>query len=169
MYSIALLTISFAILGNTLPQAPQNAPSQSNGGKGKGAPKGGGARPRANGQDLSGLAEFLKDPSIPKMLGSFGITGLDALWKVPDIQKYAPKYLDFRNISNLPFVVAMPNGPAPTGCSPYEMLIGMFRIMFSFKHITFVHSNQSITNFSSRNWRARRIWIYCWRPPSEKG
>jgi len=132
MYSIALLTVSFAILSNASPQVP----SQGKGGKGIGAPKGGlpkGGFPKGGlgglfggagkGQDLSGFAEALKNPSMPKMLGALGIPGLEDLWKVPDIQKYAPKYLDFRNISNVPFVAAMKMGPAPTGCSKYEILI----------------------------------------------
>jgi hypothetical protein len=180
MHSITLLIISFAILSNAFPQVSPKAPSQRKGGKGGrpkgGQPKGGlggllgGTPPGADGPDLRGLAQFLKTPSIPKLLASFGIKGLDPLWQVPGIQEYAPFYLDFRNISQLPFVVKMPMGPAPTGCSPYEMLIGRFRFIFRFnKHISFRHANQSIANFSSRNWRGWRLWIYCWRSSSEKG
>jgi hypothetical protein len=140
MYSIALLTLSFGALINAIPQAP--APEAAKGAAPKGgAPKGGAkgglaglaglgsmfSTPAgADGPDMRGLADFLKNPSTGKTLGSLGIPGIDALWKVPDIQKYAPSYLDFRNMSQLPFIVMMPNGPAPTGCSPYEMLIGMF-------------------------------------------
>ncbi len=112
MHPIAILTISFSVLGNAL---PQSSPKESS------APS---TRPSADGPDLTGLASFLKNPSIPKLLSSFGITGVEPLWKVPNIQKYAPAYLDFRNISNVPFVVPMPYGPAPTGCSPYELIIG---------------------------------------------
>jgi len=130
MHSMAYLAISFALLINALPQTSPKAPSQGKGGKGGTTPGAGllaGLIPRtpagADGPDLRGFATFLKDASIPRLLGSLGITGLEPLWKVPEIQKYAPSYMDFRNRSNLPFVMAMPNGPAPTGCSPYEMLI----------------------------------------------
>jgi hypothetical protein len=140
MYYIPVLTVSFALFTNAFPQAPPMAPSQE-----KGAPKGGSGTggapksglggifttpPGADGPDMRGLADFLKTPSIPKLLGSFGIKGVEPLWNVPGIQEYAKSYLDFRNISNLPFVVAMPYGPSPTGCSPYEILIGRFLLMF---------------------------------------
>jgi hypothetical protein len=133
MHSIVYLAISFALLSNALPQTSPKVLPQGKGGKSGSAPNGGagilgGLIPRtpagADGPDLRGFATFLKDPSIPKLLGQIGITGLEPLWKIPEIQKYAPNYMDFRNKSNLPFVIAMPNGPAPTGCSPYEILIG---------------------------------------------
>jgi hypothetical protein len=142
------LAISFALLINALPQTSPKAPSQGKGGKSGTTPGAGllaGLIPRtpagADGPDLRGFATFLKDASIPRLLGSLGITGLEPLWKVPEIQKYAPSYMDFRNRSTLPFVMAMPNGPAPTGCSPYEMLIGRFLL---YGHINSRHADPNV-------------------------
>jgi hypothetical protein len=49
---------------------------------------------------------------------------LDPLFKVPEIRKYAPTYLDWRNASTIPFLAPMALGPIPTECSQYELLIG---------------------------------------------
>jgi hypothetical protein len=149
MHPTVLLTVALAVLSNALPQA--GPPSPGKGGVGaKGPPpakggKGGaggkvntsalmgginnllkGKQPGTDGPDLRGIAEFLKDPSIPTMLGG-ALSFLGPLFKIPDIQKFGASYLDFRNISQLPFVVKMPHGPVPPpGCSQYEMIIGKF-------------------------------------------
>jgi hypothetical protein len=49
---------------------------------------------------------------------------LSAIFFVPNIEKYVPTYLDWRNISAVPFIGPMAFGPAPSGCSRYEILIG---------------------------------------------
>jgi hypothetical protein len=129
MHYTILLTIAFAAFSTALPQTPPaTVPSAPNGV----APPKGAASPKApsqgksgsgGGVDLRPLAELLKDPSYPKKLPSI-LQSLAPLWDVPDLPKFAPSYLDWRNSSNIPFVMVMPNGPAPTGCSPYELLIG---------------------------------------------
>jgi hypothetical protein len=53
---------------------------------------------------------------------------LSAIFHVPNIEKYVPTYLDWRNISTVPFIGPLAFGPAPTGCNKYEILIG--RISF---------------------------------------
>ena len=132
MHSVTLLTVAFAALSNALPQTSTPPPA-------KGTPKGGSGGiggllslvgfstpPGADGPDLRPLAEFLKNPNLGK---SQALSFLDPLVKVPEIVKYAPAYLDWRNISQVPFIVAMPYGPKPTGCSPYEILIGMLPLL----------------------------------------
>jgi hypothetical protein len=76
--------------------------------------------------DLRGLAEFLQFPQFPKTFMGGLLVFLDPLFKIPEIQKYAPSYLDWRNVSTIPFLAATEYGPVPTGCSPYELIIGRF-------------------------------------------
>jgi hypothetical protein len=173
MRSTLLLTISLAVLSDAFPQTPPKEPSQGKAGasflSGLSSllPT---TPPGADGPDLRGLVDFLRSASVPKLLGSFGITALDPLFKVPDIQTYGKEYLDFRNISNFPFIVKWQNPKPPTGCSPYEVLIGRFLIMVTPIIISTPDTaNQLFSNFSSWNWRGWRIWIHCWRSPYKKG
>jgi hypothetical protein len=48
------------------------------------------------------------------------------LAEVPNLEKYLDYYLDWRNSSTAPFIGPVTNGPAPKGCSKYEMIIGEF-------------------------------------------
>jgi hypothetical protein len=74
--------------------------------------------------DLRGLGEFLKFPDFPKTYMGGLLVFLDPLFRIPEIQKYGPLYLDWRNTSTIPFLAPMEFGPIPTGCSAYEVLIG---------------------------------------------
>jgi hypothetical protein len=152
MRTTTLITITFSVLSNALPQTSSPPAAAAGAPKGAAAPAGGlsslipllgglgamtglntvqqaGLTSFLNGLttgDLRGLAEFLQFPDFPKtFLG--GILGfLDPLFKVPEIRKHAPTYLDWRNASTIPFLAPMALGPVPTACSPYELIIGMF-------------------------------------------
>ena len=44
--------------------------------------------------DLRGLGEFLQFPDFPKTFMGGRLNFLDPLFKIPEIQKYGPRYLD---------------------------------------------------------------------------
>jgi hypothetical protein len=46
------------------------------------------------------------------------------LAKIPNLDKYVRNYTDFSNLAKLPFIAPIPNGPAPAGCTKYEVVIG---------------------------------------------
>lgn len=147
MRAATLLTAAFAVFSDALPQfAPPKAPngtaslaggfgslvplvSATGGLVGLNSVQQAGLISFLNGAgtgDLRGLAEFLAYPEFPKsFMGGF-LSWLDPLFKVPEIQKYAPTYLDWRNVSTIPFIAPTALGPIPTGCSQYELLIGRY-------------------------------------------
>jgi hypothetical protein len=46
------------------------------------------------------------------------------LAKIPNLDKYVRNYTDFSNLAKFPFIAPIPNGPAPAGCTKYEVVIG---------------------------------------------
>jgi hypothetical protein len=46
------------------------------------------------------------------------------IFKVPNLEKYVDSYLDWRNMSTIPFLGPMAMGPVAIGCNKYELLIG---------------------------------------------
>jgi len=46
------------------------------------------------------------------------------LAKIPNLNKYVRNYTDFSNLAKFPFIAPIPNGPAPAGCTKYEVVIG---------------------------------------------
>jgi hypothetical protein len=49
---------------------------------------------------------------------------LGDIFRVPNLEKYIDSYLDWRNVSQVPFIGPLKFGPAPTGCNKYEIIIG---------------------------------------------
>jgi hypothetical protein len=49
---------------------------------------------------------------------------LTDLAKIPNLDKYVRNYTDFSNLAKFPFIAPIPNGPAPAGCTKYEVVIG---------------------------------------------
>jgi hypothetical protein len=70
------------------------------------------------GFDLVGLINIIKAFPGPDL------RPIAALFNVPEIAKYIETYLDWRNVSAVPFIGPLAYGPAPTGCNKYEILIG---------------------------------------------
>jgi hypothetical protein len=143
MHATTLIAIAFAVLSDALPQnAPATAPrgaapadlssliplvSGMGGLVGLNAVQQAGLVSFLKGAgtgDLRGLAEFLQFPEFPTTFMGGLLKFLDPLFKVPEVRKYAPTYLDWRNRSTIPFLAPMALGPIPAECSPYELLIG---------------------------------------------
>jgi hypothetical protein len=70
------------------------------------------------GLDLEALINLIKPFPGPDL------RPIAALFQVPGITQYIEKYLDWRDVSKVPFIGALEYGPAPTGCNKYEILIG---------------------------------------------
>jgi hypothetical protein len=43
---------------------------------------------------------------------------------ISNLPKYVGSYLDISNMTAFPFIGQIANGPAPTGCAKYEVLMG---------------------------------------------
>jgi len=61
--------------------------------------------------------------NIVKLLPGPDLRPLQALFEIPNIEKYVTAYLDWRNIGAIPFIGPVPRGPAPEGCSEHELII----------------------------------------------
>ena len=61
--------------------------------------------------------------NMPKKYGGNDYRAMGDIFKVPNLGRYVDQYLDWRNVSEVPFYKPTPMGPAPTSCARHEVIV----------------------------------------------